>query len=146
MIGIRFEIPNEWNNYLSLIFNDVNDKSFNWFISDEEIYLADYSDLFKESIYKNNTFKEVISNNKYYLISGNILAFKSSNFKDINTYEDFQNSDCEILVVVVDSYYVDVYVKNDKILEQIRNNAIDNKFKNIEYIIKGSNRNIFHIY
>lgn len=146
MIGIRFEIPNEWNNYLSLIFNDVDDKSFNWIISDEEIFLADYSDLFKESIYKNSTFKEVISNNKYYLISGNILAFKSSNFKDINTYEDFQNSDCEILVVVVDSYYVDVYVKNDKILEQIRNNAIDNKFKNIEYIIKGSNRNIFHIY
>lgn len=146
MIGIRFEIPNEWNNYLSLIFNDVDDKSFNWIISDEEIFLADYSDLFKESIYKNSTFKEVISNNKYYLISGNILAFKSSNYKDINTYEDFQNSDCEILVVVVDSYYVDVYVKNDKILEQIRNNAIDNKFKNIEYIIKGSNRNIFHIY
>lgn len=146
MIGIRFEIPNEWNNYLSLIFNDVDDKSFNWIISDEEIFLADYSDLFKESIYKNSTFKEVISNNKYYLISGNILAFKSSNYKDINTYEDFQNSDCEILVVVVDSYYVDVYVKNDKILEQIRNNAIDNKFKNIEYIIKGSNRNIFHTY
>lgn len=146
MIGIRFEIPNEWNNYLSLIFKDVNDKTFNWLISDEEIYLADYSDLFKESIYKNDTFKEVITNDKYYLISGNILAFKSSNFKDINTYEDFQNSDCEILVVVVDSYYVDVYVKNDKILEQIRNNVINSKFKNIEYIIKGSNRNIFHTY
>ncbi|MCI9281131.1 MAG: DUF2691 family protein [Bacilli bacterium] len=146
MIGIRFEIPNEWNSYLSLIFKDVNDKTFNWIISDEEIYLADYSDLFKESIYKNDTFKEVISNDKYYLISGNILAFKSLNYKDISTYEDFLNSDCEILMVVVDSYYVDVYVKNDKILEQIRNNAIDNKFKNIEYIIKDSNRNIFHTY
>lgn len=146
MIGIRFEIPNEWNNYLSLIFKDVNDKTFNWLISDEEIYLADYSDLFKESIYKNDTFKEVITNDKYYLISGNILAFKSTNYKDINTYEDFLNSDCEILMVVVDSYYVDVYVKNDKILEQIRNNVINSKFKNIEYIIKGSNRNIFHTY
>lgn len=144
MIGIRFEIPNEWNNYLNLILYNINTENYNWLISDEEIYLEGFVDLFRKSIYDDISFKKIISRNKYYLIVGNIAAFKSLNCKDIYNYEDFQNSDCEILMIIVDSCYIDIYVKNKKILEQIKNNAINNKFRNVEYIKEESER-IFHI-
>ncbi len=144
MIGIHFEIPNEWNNYLNLILGNINTENYNWLISDEEIYLEGLVDLFRKSIYDNISFKKTISGNKHYLIVGNVAAFKSLNCKDIYNYEDFQNSDCEILMIIVDSCYIDIYVKDKKILEQIKNNAINNKFRNVEYIKEESKR-IFHI-
>ena len=144
MIGIHFEIPNEWNNYLNLILGNINTENYNWLISDEEIYLEGLVDLFRKSIYDNISFKKTISGNKHYLIVGNVAAFKSLNCKDIYNYEDFQNSDCEILMIIVDSCSIDIYVKDKKILEQIKNNAINNKFRNVEYIKEESKR-IFHI-
>lgn len=60
MIGIRFEIPNEWNNYLKLILDNINTGSYNWVISDAEIYLENFIDLFKKSIYDDISFKKQI--------------------------------------------------------------------------------------
>ena len=57
MIGIHFEIPNEWNNYLNLILGNINTENYNWLISDEEIYLEGLVDLFRKSIYDNISFK-----------------------------------------------------------------------------------------
>lgn len=148
MIGIRFEIPNSWGNFLSTILDNIITKDYTWKIYDEEILidLNNDEDLFKERIYDDKNFRALILNSKYYLIMGNILAFKTNNFKRIYNYNDFIESDCELLMVIVDTIFVDIYAKNSKTIEELKNNAINNKFKNINYIYNdNSPRNIFYI-
>lgn len=136
MIGIKFEIPNGWGNYLDFIIKDINTDGLIWKISDEEILMDrnDNQDLFNKEFYNNQDFRNIIVNNKYYLIFGNIAAFKSFSSKDIYCYEDFKNSDCEILINVIDSSFINIYAKREKILEQLSQNAINYNFQNIEYI------------
>ncbi len=146
MIGIRFEIPNDWGNHLKAIFGDVNTSGFNWLVTDEEIYLKGFVELFNKKHYGNAEFEKIISDNEYYLISGNIAAFKSKKYKDIYSYQDFLHSDCEILMVIVDSVFIDLYVKDYNILQKINDNAYKNNFKNIKFICDITDkRNIFHI-
>lgn len=146
MIGIRFEIPNSWGNYLGIMLDKVITKNFIWKTFDEEILLTNEKDLFDRDIYDDTNFRNIILNSKYYIIHGNILAFKSRNFKIIHNYQEFIESDCEILIVIVDSTFVDIYAKENSILKELERNAIRNNFKNIKYIYDdNSKRNIFYI-
>ncbi len=54
-------------------------------------------------------------------------------------YEDFQNSKCEILLLIDDNSYIFVYVKNPLMLKTIRETAVRNCYENIAYITDEGN-------
>ena len=53
----------------------------------------------------------------------------------IQTYSDFENSECQLVYMCMDSVYVEIYCKNDAVLRQIKGNCEKNKFAvaQIEY-------------
>lgn len=132
MIGIRFKIPNKSDTYISKILKNIGREDNIWYIKEEEILnKMDY--LFDKEIYTNSEFKGIISK-PHYIVFANIQLYKNNNIKEINNYDDFINSDCSLILFITDSEFVDVYSKEEKFIDFIKQNAIDNEFKDIKII------------
>ena len=59
-----------------------------------------------------------------------------ANVTEINNYNDYINSSCNIVISIIDSTIVNIYSKDAKLLKRIERNAKENKFTNIKYIYK----------
>lgn len=146
MIGIRFEIPNDYGKYLKDIFEGLNTSNYYWQIDDTEIMTFNQNYLFDKNIYNDKEFSSKIKENNYYIIFADIKCIKTKKKVIINNYDSFLKSDCEILLLVVDSSYVDLYVKSKLYMDLIKSNVERNDYKNVEYIYNDDNpRNIFTI-
>ena len=83
MIGIRFKIPNEYNNFLKQILENVNTQNSVWNIKTDDIIKSDGTYLFAKESYKDKEFKSIIGNNNYYLIFVDIECYPNYNFTNI---------------------------------------------------------------
>ena len=136
--GIEFKIPNEYDKYLGKILEKVNDNNYIWKIEEDEIYLEqnenNNENLFQNNRYSNAEFQERIFSQNYYMIFANIKMYLKEDNIEINTYEDFIKSKCILVLLVTDNEFVEVYSKDQDILDIIYKNAITNKFKDVMYI------------
>lgn len=136
--GLHLTSFNQYNNYLFTIFSSVNCEDYQWFITEDEIYTKtanQLSPLFEKKELSGFNFLQLIKDNLYYLIFINIQAYKKENtaapifFKN---YQEFYNSDCNLILLCTDSIYFDIYCKNIDILENIaercRNHFLDVHF------------------
>ena len=146
MIGIRFEIPNEYGQFLKQILENVKIKNGFWKIFTDDIIKKNGEYLFNEEIYNNIEFQKIISSNEYYLTFADIQYYNEPKFSEINDFESFLKSNCSLLIIIVDNIFVDIYSKSKVIIKHIENNAIKYKFKNIAIINnKLDKRNTFYI-
>jgi len=126
--GIRFEIKNIWDNSLIKIFNGIDLNQYDIEIVDEDI-------LFEEDINNKNIDNIFFINDKYYLIFLDAeFKIKNSNSSKILHFNDFLKSSYDLIILIYDSIYVDIYCKKINFIEIIKNNAEANNYKNIEYI------------
>jgi hypothetical protein len=139
--GISFDIPNEYGSFLGEILKPFDMTAFNWYIGGEESYFLHDGTLgeplFPEEVYGMDgvLLKGILENNEYYVIFANLKAFpKEKNVIDIDTYEGFFNSDCQFVLLVVDSIYVTIYCKDKDILESLYHNAKINGYDDIQFI------------
>ena len=134
--GIKFKIPNKWGYILKDILKDISLENYIVKINeDNEIWIENDKQLLEEKIIEGEKFSKLISKNLYYTIFANIHIYeKESKISNIKTYEQFLKSDCEIIILIIDSIDVCIYVKNKEILNRIELNVKENKFKNIKYI------------
>ena len=142
-IGIEFNIPNEYGNFLEQILKQINLDKYIWKIEEDEIYINNNrksndndDNLFKKNIYKNVDFKKIIEQEDYYIIFANIKLYVKQDNIIINTYKDFIESSCILILLVTDSKFVEIYSKYENILDKIYNNALKSNFHNIGYITK----------
>lgn len=135
MIGIKFKVRNEYNNFLYRILEGINFDKCKWEIIEEEIYNEKGENFFQKSHYLNQPFEELIKNNMYYIVFANIQLYNIKSFvSKITDYEDFVKSDCMLILFVTDNEFVEIYGKNPKILKKILKNVKNNKFFNIEVV------------
>lgn len=135
MIGVRFKIPNQYDQFLYKILNGIDNNEYRWEIAEDEILTPNGDFLFKEKTYSNQKYKKIISRESYYLIFANIQLYKKSDaITNIDNYKEFQNSNCQLIMFITDNIFVDVYAKNKKHLEIIYRNAINNNFSDIKKI------------
>ena len=136
--GIEFKIPNKYDKYLGKILEKVNDNNYIWKIEEDEIYLEqsenNNENLFQNNRYNNIEFQERIFSQNYYMIFANIKMYLEEDNIEINTYEDFIKSKCILILLVTDNEFVEVYSKDQDILDIIYKNAITNKFEDVMYI------------
>ena len=134
MIGIRFKIPNEYNCFLKQILENINTQNGVWFIKTDDIIKSDGTYLFAKESYKDKEFKSIIGNNNYYLIFADIECYLNHNFTNIYNYQDFLNSDCYLLIIIVDNVFVDIYAKSKDIINKLKENAMKYNFSDIKII------------
>lgn len=134
MIGIRFKIPNEYNCFLKQILENINTQNGVWFIKTDDIIKSDGIYLFAKESYKDKEFKSIIGDNNYYLIFADVECYFNHNFTDIYNYQDFLNSDCYLLIIIVDNVFVDIYAKSKDIINKLKENAMKYNFSDIKII------------
>lgn len=53
---------------------------------------------------------------------------------EIQNYDNYLNSDCELLLYIIDNIFVEIYSKNENYLKAIKHNALKNKYVNVQDI------------
>lgn len=94
------------------------------------------SELFSEDnkVMSGLELKKLIKDNIYYLIFADLKAYpKGEKVVDIETYEEFKESKCELVLLVVDCTYVTIYAKDQKAIELMYENAWNQGFY-VEYV------------
>ncbi|MFJ6268247.1 DUF2691 family protein [Lysinibacillus xylanilyticus] len=139
--GIGFEIPNEYGRFLWEVLTPFEITKFIWLSGGEESYLVEDDELgkllFTDEVnwIEGLSLKELLEDNRYYLIFVDLKAYsKEINPSLIETYRDFLNSDCELVLLVVDSVCVTIYCKDSEKLERLYDNAMIKGFENLQYI------------
>lgn len=138
--GIRFEVPNGYGNILAEVLKPFDLPSFCWKIGDGESYLEGDKglerDLFPEgqTIMEGAELKNLLENNRHYVIFAELQAYPDSAFFEIVSYEEFVDSPCELVLLVVDCIYVDVYCKNESTIELLYDHANEHRYGQVAYI------------
>ncbi|HHT7152959.1 hypothetical protein BK718_06990 [Bacillus thuringiensis serovar andalousiensis] len=138
--GIFVDIPNEYSNVLWKVLNPIDITEFDWRVRDEESYLIARGELdealFPEepSVVEGLALKKLVKDNIYYLIFADLKAYpKGEKTIDIETFEEFKESKCEVVVLVADGEYIQIYAKNQEEIEMMYENAVNQGFY-VEYI------------
>lgn len=131
MFGLDIELPYSYGNYLLEILNGIDIENLFWDICHEEILCNNKEYLFQNKYMDGESFKKIIGAEKYFIIFIDLKAYKtaSKNYKNIEKFEDFIKSDCEIVILCTDSIYLEVYCKDAYMLKKIIDNCIVNKYK-----------------
>ncbi len=138
MIGLKFKIFNEYNNFIEKILEGINIENYNLNITDSEVLDVKTNDILDKSFYTGLEFANIIKNKEYYSIFLNAKAFpKNTNIQAINNYKDFINSECEFVLIIIDNIFVDFYTKSQFILNKVKDNIKKYNFIDME-IIKGN--------
>lgn len=147
MIGLDIKIPNNRGQYLLDLFSNVEILKYNWSIQHEEILCYEnnkYIDtkmLFPQIWMNGGDFLKQISSENYYIIFADIQACPLAKEKTtIETYQDFLDSDCELVFLCVDSMFVEVYGKNETILQQIMTNCKQFQFEVKEILLQDAQK------
>jgi Protein of unknown function (DUF2691) len=138
--GISFEIPNKYGSLLGEVLKPIDITAFSWRIGNGELYIIVNNELDKElfsgdkEVIEGVELRSLLENNKYYVIFADLQAYPKDEFSDIETYDEFLKSNCELILLVVDSCYVTIYCKNKGTIELLYKNATDCGFEDVIYI------------
>ena len=139
MIGLGIRVKNAPDNLLYKIFSGISVSEYIWEISEEEIMYSENNEhkqkLFGNSILSGDEFLKCISRDSYYMIFANIKAYPiESNRTNINTYKDYLESSCKIILLCADSTFIDFYSKAPSILKKVQENCIINHFEQVNIL------------
>ncbi|CAM4481294.1 MULTISPECIES: DUF2691 family protein [Bacillus] len=138
--GVSFQIPNEYGNFLWRILQPVEIANYRWQTSGESYFVVEGEledeELFHDyAIAEGAVFEQQLKTNQYYTIFVELKAFPYGKMvNQVNTYEEFADSDCELVLLIADNSYVSIYCKNKKIIEKLYFNALQNDFEDVQFI------------
>lgn len=138
--GIEFRIPQERKKILWEILNCIDVSKYDWYnIQNQKEIYSDIDDSDEEQIlnqlyYEGNSFKNAI------LRSQNIIFIKLEAYKaktekiSILTYDEFKNSTCQILLLIYDCEFVEIFAKEQNVIDSLYENAENKGFLELDYI------------
>lgn len=94
-----------------------------YFVTDGEL---DDQEFFKDnSVVEGAVFANHLKTNQYYTIFVELQAYPFGQAVDlVQTYEEFVDSDCELVLLLADSSYVSIYCKDRNVIEKLFINAL----------------------
>lgn len=141
MRGISFLVNSEYNNYIGKILQCTDLAQYTWCIDEDEVLVFDENkgrvceQFFSNLILTGREFEEIVTQKEYYVVQVNMKAYPpNAPRSDIQTYSDFVKSKCEVVLLISDAIYVELYCKNREYIENVRELCRQNDFKNVEYI------------
>lgn len=141
MIGLNIRVKNVSDRFLYKLFNGVDLSKYTWKISADNIMYNENGEHMQEffgcDTVSGEDFKKCISRDSYYMIFADFKAYPvGSNQQDIETYTDYLQSDCQMIILCTDSVFIDFYCKDNEILDKVHKNSLDNNFEQVYAITK----------
>lgn len=138
MIGLDFEVKNEYNNYLNKILNGINLFNYVWELNDDDFIYSENGELkedfFGADVLNAEEFTKCISRDSYYMIFADIKAYPIGSERiEIKTFKDFLISNCVMIILCTDSGFIEFYCKEKEILDNVYTNCINNGFEKVAY-------------
>ena len=147
MIGLEIEkkIDTKKIKLLNLL-NSLNLTKYNWNVVEKEIIL-NKKNIDLETVIDVDVLKNIISNELYFIYFLNIRAYpKNKKISGIKNYSDFLKSDCEIIILISDGNFIEIYSKNQETLENVKKIAKTNKYNVHEKTIKNDGRTKLYVW
>ena len=148
LAGVSFKLSTS-DKALWQIFKSIDVTKYNWYNIDNqnEVWLNYQGGVWlNKEYYRGEEFLNKIVDDHFIIFLKLQAYLENDNFFDIQTYEEFQKSDCQLLLLIYDCVYVEVYAKDQSILKSVYENASRNDYSDLEYItktnMKRSNMNI----
>lgn len=149
MLGYKFIIEENTSNVLKELLSNINLNKYYVFIKEDEIIpdsisSLDDNSLFRNSVYKYLDFSKELESKKYQSIFMRIDFSKSDISKEeISSPKEYLQSSIEMLIIVTDSIYGEVYCKNQGVLSKILVNLRNSKsFKEIKNVNIGNRKTL----
>ncbi len=135
--GVSFSIiPNEQEKLLNLV-RSMNTENYAWsyIASQSEIITQDQGgNYLEDDSYNGNAVLDLFGENNY-IIFLKLQAYVSQDPDDeIHTYIEFVDSSCQILFLLYDCEFVEIYMKNADSSRRLYENAVLQGFRNVEFI------------
>lgn len=131
MLGYKFIIEENTSNVLKELLSNINLNKYYVFIKEDEIIPDSISSLDDNSLFRNSVYK--------------YLDFSKSDIskEEISSPKEYLQSSIEMLIIVTDSIYGEVYCKNQGILSKILVNLRNSKsFKEIKKVNIGNRKTL----
>ncbi|WP_312019237.1 DUF2691 family protein, partial [Bacillus cereus] len=78
--------------------------------------------------------RQRLEGNPYYLIFAELKAFPGGMVTEINTYEEYLESSCELVLLIADCLYVTLYCKDPVMLEPLFQQAVQCGWRIVDYV------------
>jgi hypothetical protein len=124
MRGIEFRISESFNYHVLKMLNDIDINNYNWHIAEYDFssikYNAD-SSLVPKDILVGQELQQLINMEEhYFIIHLNLRAFPTHcAITKPGTYAEYVNSDCFLVFLCVDGYFVEIYCKDEQLSEKL---------------------------
>ena len=132
---IGLECESTKHNVLKFLFANLAVNDYDWKISEDEVIFQNRR--YVLSKYPNlNEFNQFITNEQFVVIFINVQGYKKNSIKsntNLVSYQDFIKSTCEIIVLISDLYFVEIYCKDWDVLRLLAANLKANGCEDIKY-------------
>ncbi|MCY7756853.1 DUF2691 family protein [Bacillus inaquosorum] len=99
-----------------------------WELDDQEFFKDN-------SVVEGAVFANHLKTNQYYTIFVELQAYPFGQAVNlVQTYEEFVDSDCELVLLLADSSYVSIYCKDRNVIEKLFINALKNDSEEVQLI------------
>ena len=134
--GVSFQIEQMTSDVLWQILKCIEIKNYDWYnVDNQNEVWSDSKEVFFKNFFYDGTSFAVRIQQYHYIVSLKLQAyFTTGKFCDIHTYDEFEKSDCEILLLINDCEFVEIYIKDFNISQAVYNNAISNNYTDVIYI------------
>ena len=147
--GVFFKVPTAYN-IMYPILKCIDIEKYDWYsinsqneVHSEEEEVINYiltskkygeQFFFKKDYYDGESFLQEIQL-KHLVVFLKLQAYlKHGELKEIDSYEEFLKSDCRILMLIYDCYFVDIYIKDEAVVKAFYDNALANNYAEVKYI------------
>jgi len=137
--GLSFRVPQATTDTLWQILGCLDVEKYRWYNIpyQEEAYLGSMGSgepLFGSEPLDENSFSRLIRQDHYIIFTKLQAYLGDGKFFNISTYEEFDRSDCQLLLLIFDCEFVEIYVKDAVAVKALYENAQQHRFLQIEYI------------
>lgn len=139
MKAIKCEFPNDYGFFLKPIMEALNEKTWTWSIEVSEVYRmvdGNVVNVFEsnESI-SNEQFIQTLADKSHYLVFAEWKAFPDlESIRPITNFQEFISSDCQFIILVVDTCYVTLIAKDYGLLANIHKALQNNGVSEIQIL------------
>lgn len=132
-VGFDFTLKSCDKAVLLKLFDGFDFTKYKWDVVNLQSWDVDNNDLFDDGLYSGVEMIEKLKTPVMLIMFLEFFAFDGK-VKEMESYQDYKDSDCQLMMFVNDVNYYDVYCKDEKDLFLLSENAKKLNLESFEYI------------